>query len=142
MSKMEKLAAQNPGLMEYAHHVGSFKIEKLNEDEMKNNAMLAMHEQTQMQLDQIYEQVELLAKQAQRIKERSDISRRIYHAKIAFKPIPGSSYFLYKKKDGEEILSMIAPDAWGREPVHAFIAAVKMLADHTWSTDHNYESYL
>ena len=137
LMRMEKLAANNPGLMEYAHHVGSFSIEKLNVEEMKNTALLAMHQQTEMQLSQIYEQVELLAKQAQRIKKRSDVSRRIYKAKISFKPIPGNTYYLYKKDSGEELISMIAPEAWGHKNALIFVAAVKLLADLTWDIETN-----
>ena len=135
MRAMERLSANNPGFMEYAHHVGSFSIEKLNVNEMKNTALLAMHQQTEIQLKQIYEQVELLATQAQKIKERSDVSRRIYKAQISFKPIPGNTYYLYKKPSGVEVISMIPPESWGNECALTFVAAIKLLADHTWDTE-------
>lgn len=132
LKRMEVSSATKPGLMEYAHNVGSFAIEKLNVEEMKNTALLAMHQQTEMQLDQIYEQVELLAKQAQKIKARSDISRRIYKAKMGFKPKVGSDYYLYRESNGKEVLSMISPDEWGLPHEREFIAQVTLLADQTW----------
>ena len=134
LKRMETLSADKPGLMEYAHHAGSFSITKLDSDEMKSLALKTMHEQTEMQLGQIFEQVELLARQAQKIKDRADISRRVYRAKIGFKPLPGNTYFLYGNPERrQENLSMIAPDEWGSARTSDFIAAVKLLADHTWT---------
>ncbi len=135
LKRLELMAAKKPGLMEYAHHVGSFSIEKLNQEEMKNSALQIMHQQTEIQLGQIYEQVELLAKQALKIKERSNISRRIYKAKISFQPVPGNTYFLYQKKNNDEIISLISPDEWGTEHSDIFIAKIKLLADYTWMVE-------
>lgn len=132
LKKMELMAAKKPGLIEYAHNVGSFVIEKLNIEEMKSTVLMAMQQQTEMQLTQIYEQVELLAKQAERIKERADVSRRVYKAKIGFKPSIGNTYYLYKQENGEEVLSLVSPDEWGESLPYSFIASVKLLADHTW----------
>ena len=132
LKKMELMAAKKPGIMEYAHNVGSFVIEKLNTEEMKSTVLMAMQQQTEMQLTQIYKQVELLAKQAEGIKERVDVSRRIYKAKIGFKPSIGNTYYLYKKENSEEVLSLISPDEWGESPPYQFVASVKLLADHTW----------
>ena len=47
---------------------------------VKGLAMTAMYEQTDMQLDQIKAQIELLAKQANAIQQRMTISERIYQA--------------------------------------------------------------
>lgn len=132
LKKIETMSAEKPSLMEYAHHVGSFSIQKLNVEEMKNQALQAMYEQTEMQLQQIYEQVELLAKQARDIKERSEISRRIYKAKISFKPLPGNTYFLYEDQKSKDILSMISPEEWGERCTYKFLARVRLLSDHTW----------
>jgi hypothetical protein len=36
-------------------------------------------------------------------------------------------------KDGQHLLSLVAPREWGGSgPFKRFIAAVKLLADHTW----------
>ncbi len=132
LKKMERMVAKKPGLMEYAHNVGSFVVEKLNVDEIKNTALLAMQQQTERQLSQIYEQVELLAKQAEKIKKRVDISRRVYRAKIGFKPSIGYTYYLYEQENSEEVLSLISPDEWGESIPYKFVASVELLADHTW----------
>jgi len=90
-----------------------------------------------MQLDQIRKQVELLVTQAQLIHDRVEISERIYLADINFKPLVGKIYHLYKRKNGKEVLSMIAPEEWGRSKPYQFVASAKLLADHTWEIMEN-----
>ena len=76
---------------------------------------------------------ELLAKQANKLKKRADISIEIYNAHMRFKPVMGKVYFLYEKKDNNKVLSMVSPNEWGNSmPFEKFIAKVKLLADHTW----------
>lgn len=132
LDRMELMAADLPGLMEYAHNVGGFSIVPTSEGVIKGKALDAMCQQTQSQLNQIKEQMVLLAKQAQELKDRVDVSRDIYQAKIAFKPVIGHRYFLYQKKSGERLLSLIAPEEWGKHSGLSFVAEVKLLADHTW----------
>jgi hypothetical protein len=58
----------------------------------------------------------------------------IYEANLSFKPNIGQIYYLYEKKDGNHLLSLISPKEWGGTgPFKRFIATVKLLADHTWS---------
>ncbi len=92
-----------------------------------------MEEQTNMQLDQIRKQVELLALQAQEIHKRKELSMLIYGAKLSFKPEIGQVYYLYEKADATHVISLISPKEWGPSMPYAnFIAAVQLLADHTW----------
>ena len=128
----EKKTSKTPHSLTYAHHVGSAVIKPIDRGRVKGVALEAMYEQTDRQLDQIREQVELLARQAQMIHERVQISERIYLAQMNFKPIVGHTYHLYRRKNGEELLSMIAPEEWGRVAPIEFVASVKLLADHTW----------
>ena len=85
-----------------------------------------------MQLDQIREQIELLAVQAKAIQKRVEISEKIYQSQMNFKPLIGHVYHLYGRDNKEEFLSMVAPNEWGRTSNLNFIASVKLLADHTW----------
>lgn len=122
-----------PGLLEYAHNVGGFSVIPTEKGMIKGRAMNAMHEQTQRQMDQIYEQMKLLAKQVNDIKERADVSHLIYDAEMSFQPLIGETYYLYEKKDGKQALSLVSPKEWGeRIPFSKFIAEVKLLSDHTW----------
>lgn len=128
--------AENPGLMEYAHTAGSAVIRPEDVGKVKGKAQLAMRQQTNEQLNKIYKQMELLAQQAKEIKNRIDISERIYDAAIGFEPIINHIYYLYEKKDGSDILSMVAPSEWGRSfPFNQFLAKVFLLADHTWKVE-------
>jgi len=124
--------AENPGLLPYAHQVGSAVIRPEDKGKIKGRAMSSMYQQTQVQLDQIREQIELLAEQAQRIKDRMHISNMIYESSISFEPLVGHQYYLYEKSDGIRLLSMIGPQDWGRKKPYTYIAAVRLLADHTW----------
>lgn len=133
LDKLKEKTTDIPGLLEYAHSVGGFSVVPTNEGQIKSQALQAMGEQTQMQLDQIFEQMQLLAKQAKELKERAEVSQMIYKAKMSFKPIIGKTYYLYLKKDGENILSLVSPSEWGKShPYKEFVSAVKLLADHTW----------
>ncbi len=125
--------AQNPGLLPYAHTLSSGVIKPDDMGKVKSNALLAMEQQTDMQLRQIQEQIELLYKQAQDIKARTDISVWIYQAQMGFNPLVGHVYHLYEKEDGNHFLSMVSPTEWGRSrSFKRFVATVKLLADHTW----------
>lgn len=126
-------AAQNPGLMPYAHNTGSAVIRPTKEGVIRSKALSAMEEQTDLQLEQIREQIELLAKQANEIRQRKEISYTIYNSKMSFQPVIGKEYFLYEKEDDTYILSMIGPDEWRKQmPYKSFTAKVKLAADHTW----------
>jgi hypothetical protein len=124
--------AENPHLLPYAHTVGGAVIKPIDKGRVKGLALSAMYEQTDVQLDQIRKQVELLAQQAQSIHDRVRISEDIYQAEMGFKPLISHTYHLYKKKDGTNVLSMVAPGEWGTKPPYEFTASVRLLSDHTW----------
>ena len=90
-------------VLPYASSVGSVAIKPTKEGVIKHKALTAMEEQTNMQLDQIKQQIELLARQAQEIKKRKELSLMIYEAKLSFKPQIGQLYQLYEKRDGSHI---------------------------------------
>jgi hypothetical protein len=52
---------------------------------------------------------------------------------MSFKPNIGQTYYVYQKEDDSYLLSLVSPKEWGRSgPFKEFIAAVQLLADHTW----------
>jgi hypothetical protein len=125
--------AINPGLLPYAHTVGGAVIVPTEKGIMRSKALVAMEQQTEMQLDQIKEQIHLLAKQANEIQSRTQISLEIYSADMGFEPLINNTYFLYERtKTGERVLSMIEPEQWGKSTKLAFRAEVLLLADRTW----------
>ena len=122
-----------PSTLPYAHHAGSALIKPVDKGKVKGRALMAMEEQTHMQMDQIREQIELLASQAKALQDRIDISEKIYQAEVNFEPLISHTYHLYEKTNGTWTLSMVGPDDWGRSFRYAaYLATVKLLADHTW----------
>ena len=120
-------------VLPYAASAAGAIIKPTEEGVIRHKALSAMEEQTNMQLQQIRKQIELLALQAQEIQMRKELSMIIYNAKLSFTPVIGSLYYLYEKKDGNHVVSMISPKEWGGgSPYKSFIAQVKLLADHTW----------
>lgn len=127
-----KKVAENPHLLPYAHTVGGVVIQPLDKGKVKGIAMAAMYEQTDMHLDQIRKQIELLAQQARAITDRVAVSEKIYQAEIGFEPVIGKQYHLYKRANGKHLLSLIAPAEWGAKIPYDFVASVHLLSDHTW----------
>jgi hypothetical protein len=127
---------ENPHNLPYAHTIGSAVIKPIDKGKVKGKAMAAMYEQTQSQLDQLKEQMQLIANQAKKLHDRIEISEKIYAAEMGFEPLIGQTYHLYERKNGQWVLSMVAPNSWGRTfPFEKFIATVKMLSDHTWEVE-------
>ncbi len=120
-------------VLPYSASVSGAVIKPNEEGAIRHHALTAMEEQTNMQLTQIRQQIELLAIQAKEIQQRKELSMIIYDAKLSFNPVIGQIYYLYEKSDGSYLVSLVGPKEWGvKIPFKAFIAAVKLLADHTW----------
>lgn len=124
--------AENPHLLPYAHTRGGAQIKPIDKGRVKGRAVSAMYEQTDMDLNQIREQIELLARQARNIQDRVNISEEIYTAEMNFEPLIGRTYHLYRRRAGGSLLSMVSPEEWGANPPYDFVATVRVLADHTW----------
>lgn len=124
---------QTPHNLPYAHTVGSAVIKPEDRGKIKGRAMAAMYEQTDMHLDQIREQIELLARQANDIRQRVKISEEIYQAEMNFEPIISKIYYLFRRPStGKAVVSMVSPAEWGKNPPYKFVATVRLLSDHTW----------
>ena len=81
---MKEGTTDKPGTIAFPHHSGSAIIKPTDRGKIKGRAVSAMHQQTDRQMTQLYEQMQLLAKQANDLKSRVEISERIYLAKINF----------------------------------------------------------
>ena len=124
---------ENPHNLPYPHMAGSALVKPEDEGKSKGRALNAMEHQTDMQLKQLYEQMNLLASQAKGLQDRKIISEKIYGAEMRFEPLINHIYHLYQKEDKTYLLSLIAPDQWGRsKKSFEFVATVQLLADHTW----------
>ncbi len=130
--------AENPGLMAYAHSAGGAIIKPDDMGKVKGKAVLAMHQQSERQLNQVYQQMAILAQQAKELRQRVEVSERIYRVNMGFDPILNETYYVYEKEDGTDVLSLVAPNEWGRSyRFSRFVAKVTMLADHTWDVQYN-----
>ncbi len=127
----EKIA-EDPHLLPYSHTVGGVEIKPIDKGRVKGRAVSAMYEQTEMQLDQIRKQIELLAQQAKGIHDRVHISESIYTAEMNFEPLIGFTYHLYQRSNGQHVLSMVGPGEWGSGCPYEFVATVTLKSDHTW----------
>lgn len=120
-------------VLPYSASVSGALIKPNEEGIIRHHALTAMEDQTNMQLTQIRQQIELLAIQAREIQQRKELSMIIYDARLSFNPVIGQTYYLYEKEDGSHLVSMVGPKEWGPKiPFKGFVAAVKLLADHTW----------
>ena len=120
-------------VLPYASSVGSVAVRPTKEGVIKHKSLQAMDEQTNIQLNQIREQIDLLARQAQAIVKRKELSLMIYDAKLNFRPLIGHVYHLYRQRDESLLLSMVGPKEWGGSgPFKEFVTSAKLLADHTW----------
>ncbi len=127
------LVAENPGFLPYPHSIGSPAFAPNEEGVIKSRSLTAMEEQCTRQMDQIKEQIALLARQAEAIKERVQTSKAVYSASMSFDPLVGETYHLYAREEDHFVLSMVGPKEWGmRIPFKHFVATVRLLADRTW----------
>jgi hypothetical protein len=125
--------AETPGLLPYAHTAGGAVIRPEDKGQIRGNAMTAMYDQTDRQMEQLRQQMETLMSQAKSLQNRMEVSELIYQADIPFQPVIHHLYHLYQRKtDGKHLLSMIAPAEWGRKAPYEHLATVRLLGDHTW----------
>jgi len=124
---------ETPGLLPYAHMAGGAVIRPEDKGRIRGNAMTAMYDQTDRQMEQLRKQMETLVNQAKSLNSRMEVSEVIYQSDIPFQPVIHHIYHLYQRKsDGKHLLSMIAPNEWGRKTPYDHLASVRLLGDHTW----------
>lgn len=124
----------SPHILPYGHHVGSAVIKATDVGKQKGRALTTMAQQTEQQLEQIYAQMKLLAEQARQIERRRAISEEIYQADFRFEPVVNHTYYLYRDEAMAPVLSMIAPNQWGKANAqkYVWVATVQLMGDHTW----------
>lgn len=136
LEREREKTTETPGTLAFPHSVGSAMVKPEDRGKIKGRAVSAMHQQTDRQMKQLYAQMETLVKQANQLKQRVETSERIYLAQMNFEPLIGHTYYLYEKKDGTDVLSMISPEEWGRSmPFRKLISKATLLADHTWEVE-------
>lgn len=135
LERMKTLISEAPGSSEYAVERGGVSFAPTKAGAIKSRAFKVMDEQIGMQMDNIMEQIQVLARQAENLKTRREISEEIYRSKMRFEPLVGDIYYLYKTPKGN-VLSILSPQEFGdkkmAEKGYSFEAKAKLLADCTW----------
>lgn len=125
--------------------VSSPVIRPIDKNKLQANAVEAMHMQAHQQIGLLRKQAELIMQQVKEIEDRLKISELIYKAEMRFKPVLGQTYYLYQREEPENfLLSMIAPQEWGRSKTFTrYLSTVRLLSDSTWDildkTNFNFE---
>ncbi|MEC7278260.1 MAG: DUF2452 domain-containing protein [Bdellovibrionota bacterium] len=135
LERMKTLVSDAPGSSEYAVEKGGVAFAPTKEGAIKSRAFKVMDEQINMQMENIMEQIQVLARQAEALKDRRTISEMIYAAKMSFEPLVGDTYYLYDTPKGK-VLSILSPEDFGEKKLKdtqfQFFAKVRLLADCTW----------
>lgn len=135
LERMKDFVSDNKSTSEYAVEKGSVAFAPTQEGAIKIRSFKVMDEQIGMQMDNIMEQIQVLARQAEALKDRRQLSEMIYRAKMSFEPLVGDSYYLYDTPKGK-VLSLLSPDEFGAKKMaekgYTFFAKAKLLADCTW----------
>lgn len=132
ISKKEPLYKGADALAPYPLSLSSPKINPIDKRLVKGTALEVMAHQAEQQINMLKKQAALLMVQAAEIQERINISNEIYKADLNFEPVIGTVYYVYEKTDQSTILSLVAPQEWGKIPFKAFRCAVRLLADKSW----------
>jgi hypothetical protein len=112
--------------------IGSPVIKPEDRNQIKANAVEAMHHYANQEISMLKRQADLIMQQVREIEHRLKISEQIYESSIRFTPVVNQVYHLYEKDD-HYTLSLVAPEEWGRnKTVRKFVASVKLLGDHSW----------
>ena len=98
---------------------------------VKNDSLTAMEHHANKQIESLREQANLLVKQAEEIRNRVELAHLISTARFGFKPVLLKPYYLYKDKEGNLTMTLIAPEEWD-SPYGECIATVRQLGDSTW----------
>ncbi|MBM3918060.1 MAG: DUF2452 domain-containing protein [Sphingomonadales bacterium] len=116
-----------------AVHVSSPVIRPIDKGKAKSHSLETAREQAEQQMAMLRRQADVLMQQARKIEERLKLAEEVYGSDMGFDPVVGQTYHLYLRKNGQRVLSMIAPTEWGgRLPFEAFATSVRLLGDKTW----------
>lgn len=84
-------------------------------------------------LQVIADQVKALQAEARVILEAARKDQELHRARCSFKRIPGKTYHLYRRGNGQTEFSMLAPEDWGARCPHEFIGSYRLEADMSWT---------
>lgn len=108
-------------LKAYGTNVGAPSIELTDTVAWKNRSITKVNQKVKTRFE------ELKAEYEQMLRE-FEYNKLIFEAKFSFEPNIGEEYHLYAKENGENFLSLIAPEQCKFD----FIGSFYLNADQTW----------
>ena len=112
-------------LKPYATDIGAPKISTIDTVAWKNRNIHAVNKQINAKYLELKEEYDSMIKQF-------EYNKLLYSAKFTFEPIVGYIYHLYRNKNQEAFLSVIAPNECNFDYVGTF----KLNADKMWEQTH------
>ncbi|MFL1895039.1 DUF2452 domain-containing protein [Aquimarina sp. 2-A2] len=117
----EKEQRYDAGLKAYATNVSAPAITIEDTAAWKNRGIANVNHQIQTKFDELKHEYEQLMHQF-------EYNNLIYSSKFNFEPVIGATYYLYKRKNEETFLSVIAP----QECNFKYIGTFQLKADRMW----------
>ena len=109
----------------------AFDTGELAQEIARADAMLSAR--TGAKLKVIADQIARLQQEARRILADAQEEQALTRADCAFKRIPGKTYHLYRRADGQSFFSMLSPADWRGRPPHTFLGSYRLENDYSWS---------
>jgi len=125
----------NRNVTPYPTEVGGPKFDLIPVTQRKDLMVNAARMHAEQEYNRITELMSVLAKQADELKRRLDITDMVHAAEYQFQPAHGQTYWLaYDSNKENTILSIQGPDDWttGKPDKYEYICQVKWLGDYTW----------
>ncbi|MBK1720151.1 DUF2452 domain-containing protein [Thiocystis violacea] len=97
----------------------------------KAEAMLSAR--TGAKLRVIADQIRLLQEEARKVLADAQEEQTLTRAACAFKRIPGKTYHLYQRAEGQTFFSMLSPAEWGGASPHLFLGSYRLEVDYSWT---------
>lgn len=117
----EESNSYNAGLKPYATNIGAPRIETPDTITWKNVNIDKVNKQVKARYDELKAEYDALM-------EKFEYNNLIYNAKFNFEPIVGETYHLYRDKQQQPFLSIIAPNQCSFDYVETF----RLNADKMW----------
>ncbi len=80
----------------------------------------------------IADQMLRLKEQARTILQETRQNQTLHRAQCQFRKIPGKTYHLYSRSNGELYFSMLSPEDWKHQPTDSFQGSYTLQADMSW----------
>lgn len=81
----------------------------------------------------IAEQMRHLQREAHAILASTARDQRLHRAQCNFQRRPGTVYHLYRRDNGRDYFSMLAPGEWGGSAPHEFVGSYRLENDMSWT---------